>query len=361
MEEKINIVFVVPSLVAGGAERIMSFISQNLDPQKFNTKLLVAGFEIDTVYDINNVDVVYLNKSRVLLAIPSFFFFFIRNKTDIVISSMSHLNIALGYLSIFFRKIKFIGREATVPSIDNFIKNADNKIKNKKRSLLNILNVRMYNQLDLIVCQSKDMAKDIQSYFNIPYDKIKIINNPISNIAPLIQKTKHKKIRLITVGRLSKEKGHLRIIKLLPKLEFDFSYTIIGDGDEKDKIFSEAKRLGIYHKIKHISFTKEIHQILSTHDMFIQGSYVEGFPNALLESCVAGIPVVAFDAPGGTKEIIEHGINGFLVKTEEEFVRTLHKKVEWEPSKIRNSVIVKFNKEKIINEYQEMFVKLITN
>ncbi|MBB1489854.1 glycosyltransferase, partial [Oceanospirillum sp. D5] len=111
---------------------------------------------------------------------------------------------------------------------------------------------------------------------------------------------------------------HLRIIKLLSKLEFNFTYTIVGDGDQKEAVLNEAKKLGVLEKLVHIPFTKQVNQILSKNDMFLQGSFVEGFPNALLESCVAGIPVIAFDVPGGTKEIVEHGINGFLVKNEKE-------------------------------------------
>ena len=53
---------------------------------------------------------------------------------------------------------------------------------------------------------------------------------------------------------------------------------------------------------------------------FIQGSYVEGFPNAVLESCSVGTPVVAINCPGGTKEIIEHATNGFLVVSDDDFI-----------------------------------------
>ena len=47
---KIKILFILPSLSAGGAERVISFVSQNIDPDKFHPVLLVAGFEKDTVW-----------------------------------------------------------------------------------------------------------------------------------------------------------------------------------------------------------------------------------------------------------------------------------------------------------------------
>ncbi|WP_298499356.1 glycosyltransferase [uncultured Algibacter sp.] len=353
MIKKIDIVFVLPSLVAGGAERITSFISENLDHNKFNSKLLIAGFEHETAYDIKNIEVVYLNKKRVLFAAPSFILFFLKNKPKIVFSSMGHVNLVMGLISFIFFKTKFIGREATVLS-------QDAKIRKKKKSAFSLFYKKIYNKLDIIVCQSNDMAKDMTTNYGISKSKVKIINNPISNIQPLkIEPKQNNLIRFVTVGRLSKEKGHIRIIKILSELKFDFIYTLVGDGDEKEDVFNEAKKLGIMDKIVHIPFTKKVNEILSKNDMFLQGSYVEGFPNALLESCVAGIPVIAFNVPGGTKEIVEHGVNGFLVKNEEEYINYLNKKHEWNPELIRKSVYKKFNKEKILQEYENLFLQIL--
>ncbi|GGD10061.1 glycosyltransferase [Hyunsoonleella pacifica] len=353
MIKKINIIFVLPTLFAGGAEKIMSFISQNIDKEKFQAKLLIAGHSKDAAYDIKNIEVTYLNKDRVLYAIPQFFIFIIKNKPDIVFSSISHLNIVMAFFSLFFKKTKFIGREATISS--------EYEEEKKKRININkILYKKLYGKLDMIVCQSKDMSKHIMDTYNIPLKKTIIINNPISNDSSPINNGKHKSKtkHLITVGRLSKEKGILRILRILAKLDFDFTYTLIGNGDEKETIFKEAKRLNLFNKIKHIPFTKDVSSYIAKHDFFLQGSYVEGFPNSVLESCVVGTPVIAFDVPGGTKEIISNGINGFLVNTENEFINKLNTNVNFEPDKIRSFVQKKFNKEKILNEYEKMFKEI---
>ena len=55
--DQIKIFFILPSLKAGGAERVISFVSQNIDKDKFKPYLLVAGFEKDSVYDVSNIEV----------------------------------------------------------------------------------------------------------------------------------------------------------------------------------------------------------------------------------------------------------------------------------------------------------------
>ena len=100
---------------------------------------------------------------------------------------------------------------------------------------------------------------------------------------------------------------------------------------------------------------------LSNSDFFLQGSYVEGFPNCLIESCSVGTPIIAFRALGGLNEIIEEGINGFIADNEDEYVEkivestTIH---QWNSKVISDSVKRKFNKEKILQQYEELFHEL---
>ena len=92
--------------------------------------------------------------------------------------------------------------------------------------------------------------------------------------------------------------------------------------------------------------------------MFLQGSYSEGFPNALLESCAVGVPVLAFNVPGGTKEIVTDNENGFLAADEKEFLEKLHNHRSWDPKYVSNFVYEKFNKQKILNDYEQLFTEI---
>ena len=92
---------------------------------------------------------------------------------------------------------------------------------------------------------------------------------------------------------------------------YDFKYTIVGSGPLESLLKKKVVELGLEKNVDFIPYTNQVLNIVNAHDYFIQGSYFEGFPNALLESCTVGTPVLAFNAPGGTKEIVQEGVNGF--------------------------------------------------
>jgi len=334
-KEKIKVYFVLPTLFAGGAERVISFVSQNISKERFSVKLIIIGFEKDSKYKTNNISTIYLNKNRVADSIIPIYKILRKEKPDIVLSSISHLNSFMGLISIFFGKIKFIGRHATINKVAK-------NYRAKRKTLLPKLNSRLFiygiQNLDMIICQSEDMKLDFLESYNCNTNNIK---------------------KFITVGRLSKIKGQLRLLDVLAKLSYPFQFTIIGSGAYEQKIYDKIKDLNLVEKVNHIKFTDKVHHELIKHDMFLQGSYSEGFPNALLESCSVGVPVIAFNAPGGTKEIITNGINGYIVENEQELLEKLNEEKDWDPKTVRDTVFEKFNSEKIIGEYENLFISAL--
>lgn len=355
MSQKINITFIIPSLRAGGAERVMSFISSNLNKEVFNPTLLVIGGESDKAYEITGIRVIFLNKQKVRLAFFELFKYLLTEKNDIIVSSIGHLNTMMAIFAIFFRKISFVARETVVkgsnrPKRDKFLK----------------LDWIKKHSIKKVICQSNDMMNDLITNYGFKKDKIIVLNNPVTNdFKPKANASNFKTkdvINFITVGRLAKPKGHERILNSLAKLEFPFHYTFIGSGPEETNIFNLISKLKLENKITHIPFTKEVPDFLALNDIYLQGSYVEGFPNALLESCAIGTPVVVFNAPGGINEIVENDINGYIVNSESEFIKAITKMIDigyWNPKSISQSVLKKYNKETIIKNYEEFFIKLV--
>lgn len=353
---KRRVLLVLPSLGAGGAERVISFVAQHLNREKFDVQLLVAESEKENKFQVNGVDTVYLNKARVSRAIPGIINQIRSFKPDVVLGAIEHLNAVLGIISILFPRTKFIGREVNVMSVLMTV------AKGKKSRLAPHIYSFSYKKLDGIICQSEDMRKDFERRFPFAKDKIVTINNPITIPQPHSGEALGNKeeFKFITVGRLAKQKGHLRILEALSATDIPFSYTIIGNGPEKEAIFKRIKQLNLEEKVTHIPFSSQVPELLAQNDLFLQGSYVEGFPNALLESCAMGTPVLAFKAPGGIDEIIQPGINGDMAEDIEDFTRKIANLTQeiqqWHRSDVSNSVYSRYSQEIILSAYEELFL-----
>ncbi|NRD23521.1 glycosyltransferase [Winogradskyella litoriviva] len=358
MNKKTKICFVLPSLKAGGAERVMTYIAQNIDKSKFEPFMVIFGFEKDVVYNTEGIRIIYLNKTKITQGIFTIINVFKNEKPNIVICSIGHVNSLLALVSPLFKKIKFIGREANVGSVRN-------KMNSKNNTIFSIIHKKSLKVLDVIICQSNDMLKDIISENNIDTNRLITINNPITKGFTLKDRKKQNSIvKYITVGALHERKGHKRLLNLLSKLDHDFRYTIIGNGSKLNEITEQINKLNLSDKVIHIPYTKEVPKYLRESDVFLNGSFVEGFPNVMIESCATGTPVITFAAPGGIDEIIQNGINGYIVDNETDFINYLNKnnKTKLFDSKTINlSVTSRYSSEIILSKYECLFDNLMNN
>ena len=220
---KIKVLFVLPTLTAGGAERILSFLAHNINPDLFECQLLIIGRETDAAYAHDKNLTSFLNKDRVLKGIYDYAKFVWKFQPHIILSSIGHLNTITGLLSYLFPRTKVLVREASV--ISSMGRVSDSKTNYSFLSRL------AYNRVTGVICQSKDMAEDFKRIYHVSENKVFTINNPITqpaNLKPVLD-PKSDIQKLITVGRLSREKGHERILDNFAHLEGDFKYTILGD------------------------------------------------------------------------------------------------------------------------------------
>ncbi|NYJ28037.1 glycosyltransferase [Allomuricauda sp. ARW1Y1] len=365
-QKKIKILLFIPSLTPGGAERVMLFIAKNLSQEKFNIKLVVIGFENDTIYDTEGVEVIYLKHQNVKNAFFDIFRLFFVHRPHIAFGSLTHVNYIIGLVSYFFPQTICVARETIVLSIRDSFK-GNHKAQTKKKGFLSFLDSKIsdlaHQRINYYICQSEDMKKDMVQIDKYAHKRITTINNPVSEQIKTKKDIPVKKpLRFITVGRLSKQKGYERIIGGLSKLTIPFTYTIIGDGTEKDRIFKVADYYKLTDKIEHIPVSKEVYEHMSSSHIYLQGSFFEGFPNALIESLGIGTPAIVFDAPGGMNEIMVDGENGYLVKDDSDFVEKLtlliHKLDNFPPKKVSSHVLKKFGWKKIISDYENFFERI---
>ena len=125
--------------------------------------------------------------------------------------------------------------------------------------------------------------------------------------------------RLVSVGRLSPEKGYLDLLKIfnrLSKKNPDWVLDIIGDGVQKDKLKKYIEDNNLSGKVILHGFQGKdyIDKILDDSAIYLMTSYTESFGIVLIEAMSHGVPCIAFDSAEGAREIINSGDNGYLIK-----------------------------------------------
>lgn len=156
---------------------------------------------------------------------------------------------------------------------------------------------------------------------------------------------------LVAVGRLSSEKGFEFMEKVLQRLRVFFpKLRCIVAGGGRGSLAPEFERAG---------YVEDIREIYRQAAIYISTSWVEGLSVALLEAQAMGIPAVVRRI-GSNSEVIEHGVNGFLAQSEEDFVVACKELLE-DPglrdsmgARSREMTIERFSIEKQIREMESV-------
>jgi glycosyltransferase involved in cell wall biosynthesis len=120
----------------------------------------------------------------------------------------------------------------------------------------------------------------------------------------------------LAVGRLNPQKGFDILIRAMAAVrdrEPDWKLVILGEGDSRDELERLVEELGLVEAIHLPGRVRNPWPWLAAADVFVMSSRSEGFPNALCEAMVAGLPVISTDCPSGPADLIEDGTDGLLV------------------------------------------------
>jgi glycosyltransferase involved in cell wall biosynthesis len=303
-----TVLFLIPTLTGGGAERVIVTLLRHLDRSRFKPLLAVvdlrgAAFRADLPADVELVD---LQATRVLYALPSIVRLIWRRRPDVVLSTLGHLNLALSMVrTLFPRSVRTIARESCVVS--------ETLPSSRFPRLWSFLYRRFYRKHDLVVCQSTDMHDDLTRNFAFPAHRSVIIHNPVD-----LEKIRHSvdarvdhsafgsgETVLVAAGRLEYQKGFDLLIEamaLLPQARVQI--VILGEGPLEAELHSAAQKPALAGRVHFAGFQNNPFAWIAKADAFVLSSRYEGFPNVVLEALACGTPVIATPAPGGVNELL---------------------------------------------------------
>ena len=369
--QKKKITFIIPSLVSGGAERVLIHLINHLNNEKYSICLVLFEDILDYKEDLRfSGEIVCLDKKS---RWDFFKLIFKLRKTlrtyqpDVVLSFLYYTNIVTVMASLFLkRKFKLILCERNYPP--EYLPKI--RLGYLKKWLMRFT----YRKADKILTVSKSIARVLEEDFNIKSEKIKTIYNPVvlEEIKDKYQKEmKHPFFEderaqiIISVGRLVEQKRVdrlLRAFSLVRKKQDRVYLIILGEGELRKELENLSLELRVDKWTDFVGFQSNPYAWIRKADIFVLSSDFEGFPNVILEAMACGTPVVSTDCPSGPNEIIVNGKNGILVPTEDEKAMAeailklltndnLRKRFFEEGKKKAETLRI----EKILPQYEELF------
>jgi glycosyltransferase involved in cell wall biosynthesis len=308
-EGRLDVLFLVPSLQGGGAERVMVTLCRHLDRTRFRPVLAVIDMT-DAVYASDvpaDVELVDLKSRRVRNALPRIVTLIWRRRPHVVFSTLGQLNLGVALLrQVLPRGTRYVAREASIMSLLPSLYSLPRWWFWAYR--------RLYRRFDVVVCQSRAMQADLVDNFGLASQKTVVINNPLdveriralSNEAIDSQADEAQGgMRLVAAGSLIPVKGFNVLIEAMALLKHtNFHLTILGDGPQRHELESKVRAHGLQPKIRFAGFCKNPYPFFRRADAFVLTSRFEGFPNVVLEALACGTPVVALPGGGGILEIV---------------------------------------------------------
>lgn len=341
-----KVLFVMPNLIGGGAEKVLVDILNYIDSSKFEISLLLfnkEGIYLDRIP--HEIKVISINDKikfipykiwiRLYKYFPKLFY-------SIIVKEQYDTEIA------------FMEGYAT-----NFIGNSTNKNSKKiawvhtdlfklhwtKNMFLPGEEAKIYNKFNDIVFVSDDARVSFNKLFNENKATKKVIYNPIIS-DEIVKKANETDIEfdeftIISVGRLNKAKGYDRLINIHSELVkmYPHKLLILGEGEERKKLENIIKDRGVEKTVELKGFVNNPYPYIKSADVFISSSRSEGYSLVVAESIVLEKAIISTNTVG-PRELLDNGKYGLLCEESYEG--------------IKNSLEKLLKNKELVKEYSEL-------
>ena len=249
------------------------------------------------------------------------------------------------WLRLFHPSIKTI---AYAHTYGHGIVKYNTHIKNILSKPLNTIGFRSANA---VIAISKSVKDSLIKLVHVPPSKISVIYNGVNldRFEPRKNLEIYDSVKIIFVGRIIKEKGVqniLEVFSLLRDLE-NWQLSIVGDGPYRKELEHISYLMHLTERVQFLGERDDIPQLLKCQDIFIHmPEYEEGFGITVIEAMAAGLLCIC-KKTGGIPEIIEDGVSGILVDTNEDLTNIL------------KTILKNMDNEKTMNQIVRMKEKAI--
>jgi len=320
-----NILFVIDNLTFGGGERVFSQVIRGLNKErfgvfvasspggKFEKKLTEVGMKIEPIDMTSRYNLGTISQLKRI----------IKTKDVQIVHSQ-------GARADFFARIaaRIANAPITISSMAMLVEGYDVGILRK--NLYVLIDRWTERWVDKFIVLSEALRQALIERHKIPEEKVVKIYNGIEldEYNPGLKEARSEKLEVRrglrlendvpvigAIGRLVWQKGFEYLIRAIPKVTEVFPETrflIVGEGPLKDKLKVKGEKLKVADSIIFTGFRSDIKQILTSIDLLVMPSLLEGLPMALLEGMAMAKPIVATKIEGIT-EVLEDGKTGLLV------------------------------------------------
>lgn len=320
MNNKIKIIFFLPNLNGGGAERITINIIRKLDSNIFDIHLVLAkkaGAYIDLIPQ--NITVHDLHASKTVFSIFKLRKTIKRIQPDILFSTLfrTHIAVDMALMGLTKRPVT-VFRSPNSPKL--ILEN--NQLNPVQKYLLQTA----YRRADVILAQTPEMKHEIAKYHHIEENKIEVYFNPLDGdmINEKINNIENpfdaNRINVVAAGKLAKQKGFdvlLRSFRKVVQKNNNFYLHIIGeDYGEKENLVHMVKELHLEDNVEFLGFQHNPYKFFYFSDLYVLSSRWEGLPNTVLENLYLKKPIISTKCIPFMSALIDDGKNGLLVDVE---------------------------------------------
>lgn len=318
-----KVMFFLPSLGGGGAERTVIQLANSFAEQGLNIHLAVCDLHADKAKLLPEVspkiELVNFNCGRVMNSITPLKLKMKAEQYDCLVATQTHTNIVAGIAKkIAGVKTKLIFREVSTPS-----KNM--KLQGIAKFVLKTLVNLTYPMAQQVVCVSKGVEADFREYYSYKNNNLSTIYNPVLDAAyfeklkaPVSHKFFNESNKVIlAVGRLTEAKNFgflIRSFKNLYDQHTDTRLIILGEGELRSEFEALITQLGLNEVVDLPGFDANPYAYFKYVSLFVLSSNWEGLPGVLIQALASKLKVVSTNCPSGPMEILDHAKFGLLVE-----------------------------------------------